>query len=152
MFFAACVIGFDAYYIINPTTCFFSSSICDGSASVRGVFYSDANFNNIKIPLIKGQLAAGAVMFVLCMVYIIIYIVTSVRVYRAKQSSSVYPQPPNVYPVLPTVSNSIPTVPPMNNYYPTNPAVPNGDTRTTLLVCPTCNTAMQMTATKRVPI
>jgi hypothetical protein len=147
MFFAVCVIGFDSYYIVYPNTCFFPSSTCDSSGLARGLFYSPSNFNNIKMPLIEGQLAAGGVMFILCMVYIIIYIITIVRVQRAKQPSSVYPQAQNPYPVLPTVSNGIITAPPVANYYP--PSTANGDSRTALLVCPACNTTMNMTATKR---
>jgi len=120
------------------------------SAPARGLFYSEANFNNIKIPLIKGQLGAGAVMFVLCLIYIIIYITTSIQVHRAKQSPSVYPQVENPYPVLPTVSNDMMTAPPMTDYRPPS-TISNGDSRTTLLVCPTCNTVMNMTATRRLP-
>jgi len=150
MFFAACVIGFDTYYIINPTTCFFSSSICSSSAPERGLFYTPSNFNNIKIPLIKGQLAAGAVMFTLCLVYIIIYIITSIRVHRAKQPTSVHPQVPTTLSYPPAVSNSILTAP-ATNYSP--PVVPNnGDGRGTELVCPTCYTVMRMTAIKRLPM
>ncbi len=143
MFFSICVIGFDSYYIVYPTTCFFSSSLCSSSASARGLFYSTANFNNIKIPLIKGQLAAGAVMFVLCLIYIIIYIITNVRVSRAKRSSTVHPQAQNLYPTL--------TAPPVNSYRPPS-TISNGESRTTVLVCPTCNTTMNMTARKRPPM
>jgi len=120
------------------------------SAPARGLFYSETNFNNIKIPLIKGQLGAGAVMFVLCLIYIIIYITTSIQVHRAKQSPSVYPQVENPYPVLPTVSNDMMTAPPMTDYRPPS-TISNSDSRTTLLVCPTCNTVMNMTATRRLP-
>ncbi len=151
MFFAICVIGFDSYYIVYPSTCFFPSSTCAMSAPARGLFYSAANFNNIKIPLIKGQLGAGAVMFVLCLVYVIIYIITSIRVHRAKQSPTVYPQAENPYPVLPTVSNGIPTAPPMTGYRPPSTSS-NGDSRIALIVCPTCNTVMNMTATRRLPM
>ena len=154
MFFSMCVIGFDIYYIVHPTTCFFSSSICSSSDHSRGIFYSDANFNNIKMPLIKGQLAAGAVMWVLCIIYVIIYIITAIRVHKGKQSPIIYPQVSNAYPVLPTVSNNMvmpPPPPPLTNYYPPM-TIPNSDVRTTVLTCPTCNTVMSMTASRRPPM
>jgi hypothetical protein len=144
MFFAACVIGFDSYYIIAPTTCFFQTSICDGSAATRGLFYTSSNFNDIKIPLIKGQLAAGAVMFVLCLVYIIIYIVTAFRVHRAKNPPIIHPQVQNF---VPTVSNGVLTAPPAHTHYPPT-AHNNGDGRITQIVCPTCNGALNMTVRK----
>jgi len=150
MCFALCVIGFDAYYISNPTTCYFSLTICSSSASQRGVFYSQSNFYNVKIPLIKGQLAAGAVMFTLCLFYIIIYIITSIRVHRVKQPTIVHPQVPSSLSYPPAVSNGILTAP-ATNYIP--PVVPNnGDGRGTELVCPTCHTVMRMTAIKRLPM
>jgi len=150
MFFAACIIGFDTFFIINPTTCFFSSTVCNNSsASALGVFYSQSNFNNIKIPLIKGQLAAGAVMFTLCLAYIIIYII-NIRAHRFKQATSVHPQVPYSLSYPPAVSNGILTAP-ATNYSP--PVVPNnGDGRNAELVCPTCHTVMRMTAIKRPPM
>jgi hypothetical protein len=148
MFFAACVIGFDAYYLFYPSTCFFSSTICSSSGYSRGVFYTSSNFNNIKIPLIKGQLAAGAVMFVLCVVYIIMYVVTSVKVNKTKQSPTIHPQMQNAYPMVPTVSNGMINAPPTTYNRP----VVNNEARTTELVCPTCNTTMSMTARKQLPV
>ncbi|CAF1363421.1 unnamed protein product [Adineta steineri] len=146
LFFAMCIIGFDAYYIISPTTCFFSSYICSSSAPARGLFYSNENFNNIKIPLIKGQLAAGCLMFIICLVYIVIYIITSIRVHRAKQPRTIYPQVQNPFTAPSTISNGILTAPPITNY----------STPTTLynseIVCPTCKTVMNMTPSKRPPM
>ncbi len=147
MCFAVCVIGVDAYYISNPTTCYFSYSICTSSASQRGVFYSQSNFYNVKISLIKGQLAAGAVMFTLCLFYIIIYLI-KVRPQRFKQPTRVYPQVPYSLSYPPAVSNGMYTAP-ATNYGP--PVVPNsGNGRD--LVCPTCHTVMRMTAIKRPPM
>jgi hypothetical protein len=149
MFFALCVIGFDAYFIVNPTTCYFSSTICNSSASGRGFFYTQSNFDNIKIPCIKGQLGAGAVMFTLCLVYVIIYII-SIRAQRFKQPTSVYPQAPYSLSYPPAVSNGILTTP-ATNHRPS--VVPNnGDGRGNKLVCPTCSTVMHITAIKRPPI
>jgi hypothetical protein len=158
LFFAACVIGFDTFYLISPTTCFFSSTICSSSGSSRGVFYTDSNFNNVKIPLIKGQLAAGAVMFVLCLIYIIIYIVTSVRVSHPQVAPSVYPQAPYT---LPTGTDGMIIAPPVANIRPHRAASPlyhrptmvidNGEGRTNDLLCPTCSTMMSVVVRKRPP-
>jgi hypothetical protein len=151
MFFAACVIGFDSYYIVYPTTCFFSSSVCNSSGSNRGVFYSNDNFNNIKMSLIKGQLAAGAVMFVLCTIYVVVYIITIIRVHRAKQPPTVYPQVQNSFPPLSQVPNGVLSAPPANSYYPPM-TVNNGDGRITQVVCPTCTATMNMTVRKQLPV
>ncbi len=80
------MIGFDAYFLIYPTTCFFSSTLCNGDAPSRGLFYSVDNFNNIKIPLIKGQLATAAIMFAFSIDYIIMYIVIRVHIKNNTQS------------------------------------------------------------------
>jgi hypothetical protein len=158
LFFAACVIGFDAYYMIYPTTCFFPSNVCSSSAPIRGIFYTDANFNNIKMPLIKGQLGAGSLMFVLCLIYIVIYIITSVRVNKAKTAPTVYPQTPYSLPVLPTGPDGMITAPtgvirpprtasPL--YHRPSMVIDNGDGRTNDLLCPTCSTTMAVTVRKR---
>lgn len=97
------------------------------------------------MPLIKAQLAAGCVMFVLCFVYILIYFITIFRVYRAKQSRSIYPQVQN-----PSNAGII-TAPPMNSYVQPFPVVNNGNP-VSVVVCPTCNTAMNMTTSKRPPM
>ncbi|CAF2851828.1 unnamed protein product [Rotaria sp. Silwood2] len=161
LFFAACVIGFDAYFLINTSTCFFPSSTCNGSGSTRGVFYSTSNFNDIKIPLIKGQLAAGCVMFVLCLVFIIIYIVTASRVKQGKTTPTVYPEAQNTLPVVPTGPDGMITAPPVMNirsqrtgsplYHRPTMVVDNGDGRANDLVCPTCTTTMAVSVRKKLP-
>jgi hypothetical protein len=145
--------------LFYPTTCFFPSSICNSGAPTRGLFYTDSNFNNIKIPLIKGQLAAGAVMFTLCLIYIVIYIITIVRVNKAKAAPSVHPQTPYGLPVVPTGPDGMITAPPVTNIRPHRAASPlyhrptmvvdNGEGRTNDLVCPTCSTTMAVTVQKR---
>ena len=172
MVFALCVIGFDAYYIVSPQTCFFPSSVCNSSASTRGLFYSDYNFTYIKIPLIKAQLAFGVLMFFLCIAYVIIYIVTSARVHRAKYPKVVYPQMQNqlmtpgavpntalpiqpvpTYPThFPHYPSTIPGYPFPTTIYPPSALLINGENRATELACPTCKTMMNMTATKRPPV
>ncbi len=145
--------------MIYPATCFFPSSICDSGAPIRGLFYTDSNFNNIKIPLIKGQLAAGSVMFVLCFLYIIIYIITIIRVQRDKTTPDVYPEAPNTFPAVPTGPDGLIIAPPAVNVRPPKPASPlyhrptmvvdNGDGRVNDLLCPTCSTTMAVTVRKK---
>ncbi len=161
LFFAACVIGFDSYFLIYPATCFFPSTTCYSVGSSRGVFYSVSNFNNIKTPLIIGQLAAGALMFVLCLIYIIIYIITSIRVQKAKAPPAVYPQAPYTAQMIPTGPDGMITAPPITNIRPTRAASPlyhrptmvidNGEGRANDLVCPTCSTTMAVSVRKKTP-
>ena len=80
LFFTLCVIGFNAYFLINPSTCFFPTTLCNSTASTRGPFYSEENVNNVKIPLLRGEIATAAVMFAFSVAYIIIYVVTWVNV------------------------------------------------------------------------
>ncbi|CAF0849148.1 unnamed protein product [Rotaria sordida] len=161
LFFAACVIGFDAYFLIQPSTCFFPSSTCNSSGSTRGLFYSTSNFNDIKIPLIKAQLGAACGMFVLCLVFIIIYIVTAIRIKRARTKPTVYPEAQNTLPAVPTGPDGMITAPPVMNIRAHKPGSPlyhrptivvdNGDGRANDLVCPTCTTTMAVTVRKKLP-
>ena len=156
------MIGLDSYDLANPTTCFFATSICN-SATARGVFYSDTNFNTYKIPLIKGQLAAGAVMFVLCLIYIIIYVVTVIRVRKAKTATapSGFPQAPEQLSGVPTGPDGMMSAPPIGNiraaraisplYHRPMIALDLGDGRINDLLCPTCSTMMAVTVKKRPP-
>jgi hypothetical protein len=90
LFFAACVIGFDTYFLIYPTTCFFSLSLCNSTVPLRGIFYSEDHFNNIKIPLLKGQLATAAVMVAFSIDYIIMYASTSCRMTNVSRSTDAF--------------------------------------------------------------
>ena len=83
---ALCVIGFDGYFLNNPTQCFFSTS-CSSlgySYSWYGLSNTDTLYN-IKVPLIRGQLATGVLMLVSCMIYIVIYALTAYTVSRSTQ-------------------------------------------------------------------
>lgn len=161
LFFAACVIGFDAYYLVNPSTCFFPTSTCKGNGTIRGLFYSQSNFNNIKVPLIITQLVAGGIMLLLLLLYIVIFIVTIVRVHRAKSPPSIYPTTPYTLPVVPTGPDGMIVAPPVTNVRPTRIASPlyhrptmvvdNGEGRTNDLLCPTCSTMMAVSVKKRPP-
>lgn len=164
LFFAACVIGFDSYYLANPSTCFFPTSVCKSNGTTRGLFYSKSNFENIKTPLIIGQLAAGGVMFFLCLIYVVIFVVTLIRVHKAKSTPNVFPQAPYALPTvppLPTGPDGMILAPAYNTVRPTRVASPlyhrpamivdNGDGRANDLLCPTCSTMMAVSVKKRPP-
>lgn len=137
LIFAGCVIGFDAFYLVYPSTCYFPSAICTGNGTIRGVLYSSSNFNNIKIPLIKGQLAAGSVMFVLCLVAIFLFILTAIRVHNEKKLATVYPQTfvQTPYGVVPTSA--------VSPYRPMTVMDPQTG-RLTEIECPTCTSKLGM--------
>jgi hypothetical protein len=108
--------------------------------------------------LIIGQVAAGGVMLILNLIYIIIYVVTSIRVRQAKTPQSVYPQ--STY-QLPTGPDGMIIAPPPVSIRPPRTGSPlyhrptmvidGGDGRTNDLVCPTCSTLMNVTVKKRPP-
>ena len=155
------MIGFDAYFLSYPSTCFYTTSTCTSTGITRGLFYSTSNFNNIKTPLIIAQLAAGGVMFVLCLIYVAIYIITVFRVHKVKTPPIVYPQAPYPMAPVPTGPDGMIVAPPMTNIRPTRAASPlyhrptmvvdSGDGRTNDLLCPTCSTMMAVTVRKRPP-
>lgn len=136
--FAVCVIVFDSYFIIYPQACFYTKEACQGTGSSRGVYYSTSNFDNIKIPLIKGQLAAGCVMLVLCLIEIFLYALTFFRVNRGRMAASVHPpnDPSLPYSKLPN-GNSNQTQQTM--VQPNS--VPHSSTE---ISCPGCNSKMVM--------
>ena len=101
--------------------------------------------------LIKVQLAAGCVMWVLCFIYILIYVITTIRFYRAKRPATVSPLNKSPYPILPAVATGALSAPPVNNYLPPI-AVPRTSPRPILITCPTCSAGMNMTTTKRAPM
>lgn len=82
--FAVCVIGFDGYFLNNPTKCFFSSCSYDWYSNYEDQYSTDSLYST-KIPLIKGQLAAGVLILVSCIIYIVVFAWTS---YREKTLSS----------------------------------------------------------------
>ena len=143
----------------HPTTCFFPSSTC--SSSIRGLFYTKQNFDNIKIPLIIGQLVAGALMFILCLVYILIYILTVLRVRKANTATSIYPQAADTFPNVPTGPDGYITAPPVTNvralraasplYHRPTAGVSTAGDRPHDLQCPNCNSTMIVSVTKTQP-
>jgi len=125
------VVGLDAYFLNNPTQCFFSND-CSSyisltySYSTSSYYYSDTYglLNNstlygIKVPLITGQLAAGALMFVSCVIFIIIFAIATYRVKRATTIQNL----PNV--PVGVMSQSTQNVPPYNYGQPVvvNPGI-----------------------------
>ena len=97
-------------------------------------------------------------MFFLCLIYVVIFIITLIRVHRAKSAPHVYPQAPYT---LPTGPDGMIVAPPVYNVRPTRAASPlyhrptmildNGDGRANDLLCPTCSTMMAVSVKKRPP-
>jgi hypothetical protein len=146
-----CVIGFDGYFLNNPTQCFFSNdcstyyiySDYNSNSYWYNNTYSNYDLSNtgnlysIKVPLTKGQLAAGVLMFVSCIIYIIIYAITNYRVRKQSQSGN-GPFVPMV--VLPTSSQYVPPV-------PVNRPVESDTNLTPVripLICPNCQLRFQV--------
>ena len=160
--FAICVIIFDAYFLFHTTTCFYSFEKCHSSAPTRGLYYTKERFNDIKLPLIRGQLAAASLMFVLCLIFIIIYIKTAVQVGQPKTAPSTHLQTEYQRPEVPTGPDGMITPPRAENvraqragsplYYRPTIVVDNGDGRTNDLQCPICRTTMAVTVRKKTPL
>ncbi|CAF1533983.1 unnamed protein product [Rotaria magnacalcarata] len=148
---ALCVVGLDFYFLNNPTQCFFSSDCSSYTDYYTSNYYYNyltdtSNLYRIKVPLVKGQLAAGFLMFVSCVIFIVLYAVTSHRVQRRIHIQHGPPAPAmvitasNQYP--PTIIN--PTYGhPLNdvsvNQYPNNPTASMNT-----IVCPNCQTQFQV--------
>jgi hypothetical protein len=171
---ALCVVGFDSYFLNYPTQCFFSS---DCSSFIYSYSYSydfygllnNSNLYGIKVPLIKGQLAAGVLMFVSCVMFIIIFAITSYRVQKATvlQDGPPVPvaiiSPPVQYvpPYMnPTNGKSLdenpviqppaihPVAPPYNP--PVDPPM-SSVTAKNQLICPNCRTRFQVSTAHPAP-
>jgi hypothetical protein len=157
-----CVIGFDAYFLYNPTQCFFSN---DCSAYTYNGYYSNDydlsntyNLYNIKVPLIKGQLTAGVLMFVSSVIYIIIYAITS---YQVRQHSQ-FGNGPSAPVVIMSTSNQYvpPVVIPTSSQYVPPVIIPTPVKRSSVnrsvesdtnsipvripLTCPNCKSRFQV--------
>ena len=108
---AICVIGFDAYFLNHPTQCFLSDDCYSYSDYLTGSWSYLSSINalvDIKIPVIKGQLAAGVLMLVSCIIYIIIFVITA---YRISKNNQIYGN--SSLPMIVT-GPSIPKNPPSN--------------------------------------
>ncbi|CAF3599193.1 unnamed protein product [Rotaria socialis] len=146
---ALCVVGLDFYFLNNPTQCFFSSdcSAYFGYFMTNYNYLTDiSNLHAIKVALVRGQLAAGALMFVSCVIFIVLYAVTSHRVQRRIHVQHGPPAPAmvitasNQYPstiINPTYEHPLNDVPVIQ--YPNNPtALMN------TIICPNCQTQFQV--------
>lgn len=164
IFFAICVLGFDAYFLAHPTTCFFPSSMCRSSAPIRGLFYTKQNFDNVKIPLIITQLVCGGILFLLFVFYVFIYAFTAVRFRQARVSANnaqIRANNPSSY--LPIGVDGLVTAPPQVNIRPARHTSPlyhrPGTTsletgqqlRPNDLQCPNCHSTMTVVVEKRPP-
>ncbi len=151
---ACCVIGFDAYFLNHPLQCWFSDD-CNNYNRTSAYYYyyysyssyyriSD-NFYSIKIPLVKGQLAAGALMLASCIIYIIIFIITVYRVSEELQNYRNRSAPVSAV----TVTTGHVSMP-MNNIshetpvLPNNPSIINPPIPFKQMTCPNCHKQFQI--------
>ena len=174
---ALCVVGFDAYFLNNPTQCFFSND-CTSYSYSYNYYYSNytstydnyglsdtTTLYNIKVPLIKGQLAAAVLMFVSSVIFIIIFAVTSCLVSKNTQLSSSGPSvpiavvaaptqyaPPFMNPTYSATTSINPVKQPSVNppvvpaYAAPVEAHPVADPPRNQLVCPNCRSRFQVAA------
>jgi len=125
---ALCVIGFDGYFLNNPTQCFFSNTCTSDEFFDSTELYNTDTLYSIKVPLIKGQLAAGVLMFVSSMIYIIIFVITNYRVSKG-------PSAPVASYANPPVTSSY--NPPVETY--TASTAPNNE-----IICHNCSSKFQI--------
>ena len=101
---AGVVIYFNSYFIDNPCTCYLGDSLC---CSVRGIPYFSSNYSSAvatcstlsgsalkaascptvpyeKIPYIKAQLAIGVGMMVVCLIYIVVFVLSCLGIWPKK--------------------------------------------------------------------
>lgn len=80
---ALCGIGFTAHFLNYPTQCYFSNNCGSDAYYSYSDYYGLLNTTtlyNIKVPLTRAQLAASVLMFVSCVIYIVIFAITTYRV------------------------------------------------------------------------
>ncbi|CAF1467786.1 unnamed protein product [Didymodactylos carnosus] len=81
---AICVLVIDIIFLSNPFLCFYGTYTCTSSSSTTYTSWSflasTSDIYNLKVPILKGQLAGAVLMLVLAIIYIILYIVTAVKV------------------------------------------------------------------------
>ncbi|UJR32423.1 hypothetical protein I4U23_019885 [Adineta vaga] len=143
---ASCVVGFDIYFLVHPTQCFFSNRIFISDAFSRSDM---STLYDVKVRIIWGQLAAGVLMFISNIFYVIFFVETNRRVKRGESlphSSSApitlmpqihqYPSP-YANPVYGYTLNRKSVV---QQYVPPPPQPP-----TNQLTCPRCATSFPIT-------
>ena len=101
------LLAFDIIFLDNPYRCIFDHYIsysCDLSSldesnTLWSFSGSSLSINTYKIPAIKGQLGGAVLMLATALLYIVLYIVTVVRVRRSPKLNR-SPMPPQ-YPTAP---------------------------------------------------
>ena len=144
------VIGLDGYFLNHPLQCFFSD-YCSYYSYYGYDYYSNSttnrnpspssDFYSIKLPLVKAQLAAGVLMLVSCIVFIIIYIIANVLMRKGPKTGQPMAQPyvahNQPYAGAPVPVQTVVTVPPPVQVVPhPTQAAPQGKSMT----CPHCRT------------
>ena len=137
---AISVIGLDAYFLQNPTLCFFSNS-CSPYVSYYSLNDPNSLWNadtlyNVKVPLIKGQLSAAVLMVVACIIYSVVFGVTTCRVSRTCCFHGDSSAPRAVAPA-PTMDFSYGPQPMGNPIRPLPASSPSHHPRNQL-ICPNC--------------
>lgn len=82
---ALSVVGLNVYFLMNPTHCWFLNTCMMNEFWSRTEYYDTTTLYNIKIPIIKGQLAAGGLMVASQAIYIIIFVMTNHKVSQTIQ-------------------------------------------------------------------
>ena len=103
---------------------------------------------NLRVPLIRGQLAAGALMFASCVIYIVIFAITNHRVSKDAQFPEVKSTPGPVMPAQPAYVAPVP-----QSFLPPPLVIPNfpsTEVSTIIsppkneIICPTCRSSFQV--------
>ncbi|CAF2123816.1 unnamed protein product [Rotaria magnacalcarata] len=115
--FAFILIGINAAFLRRPDACFFTERVC---ANLYRLNYDVENFGcvlddksphcrNVRLTLIKAQLASGVIMAVTCFLYFILYGITTVKASRSTRHQA------------PTVTNAVMTPVYQHRVQPTMP-------------------------------
>lgn len=93
MIFAGLLVGLNIVFILEPYRCFFTEHLCENlqwTDSISRPFrcFSDdssVDCDKTRLDLIKAQLAMGVLMIVLCLLYLLVYVVV---IHKSKRNSS----------------------------------------------------------------
>ena len=109
--FAVVLICINIVFIQRPNECFLTSGVCNNLSGVSGISSSYVCLTNdqsngcrrTRLALIKAQLAAGVIMAVTCLLYLILYIKVASRANRRPAAAAavmapVYHQQPYTIP------------------------------------------------------
>ncbi|UJR13998.1 hypothetical protein I4U23_000998 [Adineta vaga] len=91
--FASVLIGINIAFIRRPSTCFFTTRICQSLRWDRAISFSfQCSYNgrsnhcdSTRMILIKAQLAGGAIIAATCFIYLIMYFIVSSRAARTNR-------------------------------------------------------------------